>query len=168
MNKESTKKPLVKWLFLLIGILVASYYISNNWYQLMMIQGESMSPSYHNLQLVILERHSEDYTYGDVVAFRCEALQAVLVKRIAACPGDKVVIKQGILYVNDSVSALYDESVFFEYAGILENMIQLEENQYIVIGDNVAESKDSRAAEVGWIDKDKILGKLLKSKRISK
>lgn len=41
-----------------------------------------MSPSYHNMQLVILDKHSNSYNYGDVIAFQRDGLDSVLVKRI--------------------------------------------------------------------------------------
>lgn len=160
MHKKNSEKSLYKWLFLSAVIFLLAYYISNNWYQLMMIQGRSMEPTYHNLQLVILDRHSTSYTYGDVIAFYCASLDSVMVKRIAACPGDRVIIIQGVLYVNGSVSTIYDKNVSFEYAGMLENEIQLKSEQYIALGDNVAESKDSRFTEVGCIDKNDIIGKI--------
>lgn len=158
MYKINWKKPLYKWLFLSAGFLLLTYYISNNWYQLMMIQGKSMEPTYRNLQLVVLDRHTKSYTYGDVIAFYCNSLDSVLVKRIAACPDDYVIITNGTLYVNGSISMIYDENVSFEYAGLLENGISLKSGQYIAIGDNVAESKDSRA--LGYINKSDIIGKV--------
>jgi len=158
-NKQ---KPLNKWFLSLVIIFVLSYYISNNWYQLMLIQGNSMSPVYHNLQMVVLDRHSKDYTYGDVIAFRCKGLDAVLVKRIAACPGDIVVIEQGTLYVNGEISVVYFDKGIFEYAGNLGKTVQLEEGQYIVIGDNIASSKDSRYTKVGCVLENDILGTIIR------
>lgn len=161
-KQKNTKKPLNKWIITSIVLFILAYYISNNWYQLMLIQGESMSPSYHNLQMVILNRHSSDYTYGDVVAFKCERLDSVLVKRIVACPCDVVVIDQGTLYVNGDISAVFPETGLFEYEGILDEKIQLGTGQYIVIGDNTRESKDSRYEEVGYIDESNIIGKVVR------
>lgn len=150
---------------LALCIIMISYYISANWYQLSLIHGESMSPAYHNMQLVIIDRHSGDYTYGDVVAFRCDGLNSVLVKRIAACPGDMVEIKDGTLYVNGVVSSVYDLEYIFEYSGIAQDPLYLGANQYFVIGDNIAESKDSRYDEVGSVYIDDIIGKLYKNNK---
>ena len=86
--------------FLFFCIIMFAFYVSVNWYQVLLIHGESMSPTYQDMQIVILEKHLERYTYGDVIAFQCENLDSILVKRIVACPGDDVVIKSGHLYVN--------------------------------------------------------------------
>ena len=74
-----------------------------------------------------------------------------------------MVIKDGLLYVNNNINNVYN-NVLFEYAGILENEITLKEDEYIVIGDNVVESKDSRYKEVGIINKKDIIGIVLGSK----
>ena len=120
-----------------------------------------MSPAYHNLQFVIIDRHSKDYTYGEVIAFICDNLNAVLIKRIAACPGDTVLIKDGTLYVNNTISSIYDQEHIFEYSGLVQFPLYLGEDQYFVIGDNIKESKDSRYDEVGCIDMDDVIGKVI-------
>lgn len=144
-----------------IGMIALAYYISENWFQVSLIHGESMSPAYHNMQFVLLDRHSHSYTYGDVIAFECDGLDAVLVKRIAACPGDQVIIMDGTMYVNNDDSTVFSQKHVFDYAGIAENLIVLEENQYFVVGDNLKESKDSRYAEVGCVDFSDIFGKII-------
>ena len=120
-----------------------------------------MSPSLHDKQLVILQRHNLKFTYGDIVAFQCKGLSSVLVKRIAACPGDTVVIENGTLFVNGEVSIIYSDKSIFEYSVTLSNAVKLDKGQYIVIGDNIAESKDSRYQKVGYISEDDILGKII-------
>ena len=138
-------------------IIAAAACISNNWYQLMLIQGESMLPAYHNLQMVILDKHSESYERSAVIAFKCEALDAVLVKRIVGGPGDRIKISNGKLWVNEELADHYAEE-YFEYAGILAEEQVLGEEQYIVIGDNIEKSKDSRYESIGVIREDTIVG----------
>lgn len=119
-----------------------------------------MSPSFHHLQLVVLDKHPEKYMYGEVIAFHCETLGQVLVKRVAACPGDAVLIENGVLYVNGMASMVYGPEVYFEYAGLAMEELQLGEGEYFVIGDNVRESKDSRYEQVGLVEQKKIIGKV--------
>lgn len=148
--------------FLILALIIwAAWYISEFHYQLMMLQGDSMSPSFHHMQLVILDKDIETYTYGDVIAFRCEGMNAVLVKRIAACQGDTVVIDGGILYVNGEVSTVFPPEKVFTYSGIANEEIQLGESSYFVIGDNILESKDSRCQSIGIVRTEDIIGKVL-------
>ena len=122
-----------------------------------------MAPAYHSLQMVILNKHDRSFKKGDVIAFKCEGLSAVLVKRVAGVPGDRVVITDGRLLINDELSLQYPDTVF-EYAGLLSAETILSEGEYIVIGDNIVESKDSRYETVGVVDETDILGRVVGSK----
>lgn len=158
MMKEWRKKI---WIFIIAVSLFAAYYISNHWFQLILIQGDSMYPAYHNMQLAVICRSEKEYQIGDVIAFRCDGLNATLVKRIVACGGDRVQIKDGHLYVNGEISPVYPEDTPFEYAGIAASEIVLQGGEVFVIGDNVGESKDSRYEEVGVIDEGEFIGKVI-------
>jgi len=146
------------FIFILFG---SAKYISDNYYQLMLIQGKSMEPSYYHLQFVVLNKKEKDYEYNDVVAFWCDKLNIHMVKRVVACPGDRVDIEDGTLYINDCISEYYRDTLI-SFTGIVEEEITLPEGCYFVLGDNVSESKDSRYAEIGLVKKDAILGKVLK------
>lgn len=152
----SVKKTVLLALFaaVLVGITA---FISLNFYQLMLITGDSMLPSYHNMQFVILDRHTKSYTYGDVIAFRCDSVKTPLVKRIAACPGDSIVIKNKALYVNGEISAVFPDARF-DYAGLLEETLTLGDGEYFAVGDNIAQSKDCRYPEIGVIKSDSVSG----------
>lgn len=151
---RSTKKYL-----LCVVVLLAAFYVSHNWFQLMLIQGRSMEPSYHHMQLVVLDKRADTYQYGDVIAFHSDGLSTVLVKRVAACPGDTVVITDGTLFVNGSKSPFY-QSGAFTFSGILNEERKLPEGEYVVLGDNLTESKDSRDNRVGCIKTADIIGKV--------
>lgn len=79
MKKQKRKK----YIFFIIAISIfLGYIISKYFYQFMLIQGDSMYPAYHNMQLVLLNKYDRDYREGDVIAFHCDKLDCVLVKRI--------------------------------------------------------------------------------------
>lgn len=139
-----------------IAVILAAFLCSRFVVQLLLIQGDSMLPAYHNMQLVLLEKGTHSYEPGNVIAFRCDALQATLIKRIAAGPGDTVQILDGTLYVNGSVSTVYPEAGCFTEAGILSGPVTLKSDEYFVIGDNMGKSKDSRT--VGPVKRASILG----------
>lgn len=119
-----------------------------------------MEPAYHNGQLLILDKHSENYDYGDVIAFKKRDIGGYLVKRIIAVPGDSVSIKDGIIYVNERPQNT--EMPEIDYAGIAQERIYLGKDDYFVMGDNVNESKDSRYGEIGMVNRDEIKGKVIR------
>ena len=164
-RQNATLKRLAVRIIAVMAAVGIAYVCSRYYYQLMLIQGRSMSPTYRHLQIVVLDKRDRTFEAGDVIAFESRALSATLVKRIAAKPGDKVVIEQGVLKVNDAPSSVYGSDARFEAAGLLENAIELGAGEYIVIGDNIAESKDSRCEAVGIVHAEDIIGKLIEAQQ---
>ena len=123
-----------------------------------------MEPTYSHMQLVLLNRHDRVFAQGDVIAFRCDGLSSVLVKRVIAGPSDTAQIVDGTLWINDQISQIYPDAGSIAYAGVLADPVTLEAGQYLVLGDNLSESKDSRYSEVGIVSEADILGKLCRSK----
>lgn len=148
----------IKKILLFVSIPLIALYVSVHHYQLMLIQGRSMEPAYKHLQIVLLDKHTDSYTRGQVVAFSCDGLSSVLVKRIVAGPGDRAQIREGTLYVNGAVSNSYPQAGMFGFAGLLEEETVLGAMEYLVIGDNTQESKDSRYPEVGIVSQRDIIG----------
>lgn len=62
--------------------IILAVVVSKFFFQLMLIQGDSMLPGYHNMQLVVLNKYDRTYEVGDVIAIRCKGLDAVIVKRV--------------------------------------------------------------------------------------
>ena len=154
-------KEYIKWFVIVLLSFMAAWYVSTYKYQFMLIQGESMEPSYHNMQPVILEKDFSEITAGDVVACKCEALDAILVKRVVAVPGDTVSIAEGVLYVNGKPSAHQRPDARITYAGIAEESILLGPEEYFLLGDNYEYSKDSRYEEINVMKENAIIGKIL-------
>lgn len=119
-----------------------------------------MLPSYHNLQPVVINKKFEDILVGDVIAFRSDSFNAILIKRVVALPGDSVEIKEGTLYVNGVPDSCINSNEKITYAGIAQTQLTLGEDEYFVLGDNYAYSKDSRYEEVGCISHNNIIGKV--------
>jgi len=154
------KRKILKYILTALVVFGIAWYISAYRYQLMLIRGESMLPAYHDLQIVLLQKRNDDYRAGDVIAFYSEGVSSVVVKRIVGLPGDSVRIEAGVLYVNGAVCERYRD-VYFSEAGSLAETVTLRADQYIVIGDNIERSRDSRFEEIGIVERENILGKVL-------
>ena len=132
-------------------------------FQLAIISGDSMLPTYKSYSFVLINKTEKDFRRGDVVAFKCEA--GTLIKRIAAEPNDTILITDGCLFVNGEKSELYS-GIKIAFAGLAQSEIHLGEDEYFVLGDNTDESKDSRYEAVGIVRKSEITGKIVPQKTV--
>lgn len=163
---HSSKKRQGNFIFrvAIVLVIITAFLCSQYLVQFMIVQGSSMEPTFHNYQLVLLKKVPQKYEPGDVIAFYCDGLNATLVKRIVATPGDTVQIVNGTLLVNGIVSGVFSEDGEFSDAGILSQPVLLQEHEYAVIGDNIEQSKDSRNELVGPVVEQSILGVVLERK----
>lgn len=110
-----------------------------------------MMPSYQHNNMVFVNVVADNYTTSDVVIIQYG--KEKIIKRIYAEAGDTVEIKAEGIYINQVYitdnSDEYQETKYF-----------LGENEYFVLGDNYAQSTDSRY--FGIICKSEIVGKVIK------
>ena len=147
-----------------LTIVIACALISGFCLQLAIVDGESMAPTYKSKQFVFVDKTCNDFQRGDVIAFRSEKV-GFLIKRIAAVGGDSVKISDGKIIVNGVESPEY-KNIFVDYSGIAEETVQLRENEFFVLGDNICESKDSRYEIIGTVKANEIIGKVIPQKII--
>ena len=101
---------------------------------------------------------------GDVIVFKSDlekndGTTKDLVKRIIGVAGDKVVIKDGKVYLNDK---LLDETYLSEGMDTTGDVdIVVPEGKLFVLGDNREVSLDSRYEQVGLVDVNDVEGKVL-------
>ena len=104
----------------------------------------------------------------DIVAFYApESVRKMLsvpaytryISRVIGLPGEKIEIKHGVVYINDTVLPEPFEKV--EDAMDFRAMT-IPENEYFVLGDNRPNSEDSRFYRPSTIKKADIAGKIIK------
>lgn len=158
MKKSANQIP---YIVLLLIVVFMSLVCSIFFVQLLLIQGDSMEPTYHNGQLVLLSKTAKSFSRGDCVLFYSPELDHMLVKRIVAIPGDSVRISDGTLYINEVPSSPYPGAGEIEEAGLAGKTFVIPESQYFVLGDNFSRSKDSRHSEPGLVALKDIRGKII-------
>lgn len=93
---------------------------------------------------------------GDIVVFRSDELDTILVKRLIGMPGDRVDIDHyGDLVINDEP---YPEE-YVRYASGKSRSFHVPEGCYLFLGDNRNGSYDARDWNNPYISGDKIQGK---------
>lgn len=125
--------------------------------------GVSMEPALTNGQSILINRFSYmlfDPKEGDVIVFLPNGNENAhyYVKRVAAVGGQKVQIRDGVLYVDGEAYGSEDMDLIAA-ASIAENEVVLASDEVFVIGDNINSSEDSRSANIGPVKKSTIIGK---------
>lgn len=133
------------------------------------VDGSSMEPTFSSGDLAVV-KYQKDIVRYDIVAFKTAdptTKNKYLVKRVVGVPGDVVEVraeKMSIVY-QTSKKKNSDSEVNLTYP-ILPNTrdmkiqkIEIPENKFFVVGDNVWGSYDSR--NFGLIDRDQIEGTIM-------
>ena len=128
------------------------------------VVGNAMNDTLTNEEQILVNRFIYNVSspkQGDVIAFLPNGNEKshYYVRRVVACPGDTIQIKEGVVYVNGEA---YQEKIMvasIEDAGVASEEIKLGDDEYFVLGDNRNNSEDSRLANIGNVKKSYIIGK---------
>lgn len=129
------------------------------------VDGSSMEPTLNNKNHLLLEKVT--YTFSDperydVIVFQPyeEEEDLYYIKRIIGLPGERIYIKDNLIYINEEpLAENYGYESTIEDPGIAQYEINLGVDEYFVMGDNRNRSKDSRDAMVGVVKRDSIIGR---------
>ena len=84
------------------------------------------------------------------------------VKRVIGLPGEKVVIEEGKIYINDSEVPLEEPYLKEEWTrGTGPYVFEIPEDSYLCLGDNRNRSADAREWNNPYVTKEKIIGKAI-------
>jgi signal peptidase I len=145
---------------------VPAYYLASRFIvTAVVIQGRSMAPTLKDGEHYFLNRWRYFFLppqRGDVVVIKDPGHNDFAVKRIVARPYDWLNLKNGVVYINGKrlEEPYINEAVRTDAPDYQEKWIQLGRNQYYVLGDNRANSEDSRF--YGVVHRKNILGLLIK------
>lgn len=136
------------FMILIVGIAILLH-IS---FQITFVNGQSMSPTLKDKQIMLVNKLEQNYQTNDIIIFKTENY-GVCVKRILAENNDTVLLKDGKIYVNDILISPYT-------CDTTENeTFHLKSGEYFVIGDNYNSSIDSRT--YGCIENSSVIGKVI-------
>lgn len=157
------KKFLKQWVPSIVIGIILSLFIRTYVAEAMRVPTGSMIPTIEiNDRLVVdkmLWKSSLDH--GDIVVFYPpvpEDEHKRYVKRLIGLPGDTIEIKDGALYRN---SEKIDEPYLQEAMTYTFGPVTVPADHYFFLGDNRNASYDAHLWSTPFVDKDKLIGKVL-------
>ena len=128
------------------------------------VVGPSMSTTLESGEKILVNRMSYklfDPKQNDLIVFLPNGNEKshYYVKRVIALPGDRVQIKEGVVYINGEPFEEKVEVPAIENPLLAEEELLVGDDEYFVLGDNRNNSEDSRYASIGNVKKEYIIGK---------
>ncbi|MEW6046971.1 MAG: signal peptidase I [Bacillota bacterium] len=128
--------------------------------QSFLVQGQSMEPTLHNGERLLVDKLSYRFRAprrGEIVVFRVPTDPSrKFIKRIIGVPGDVIEFQGGKVVLNGQV--LHETYVQGPTRSDRERQT-VPPGRYFVLGDNRANSDDSRFADVGFIPREYVIGR---------
>jgi signal peptidase I len=150
--------PLFEVLEMLAIVLVSIYIVYGFVAQPFLVQGASMEPNFSDGDYLLIDEITYRFREpdrGEVIVFRNPNNQSEFyIKRIVGLPGDQIAVSEGNLYINGAISEEEYLPDDIEVGG--EQVVDLNNDQFYVMGDNRPKSYDSRSW--GALDEDLVVG----------
>lgn len=157
------KKVLSVSVFLLMVLVISSVVITY-FVEKTVVDGNSMAPNLKDGDVILLNKsayRNSDPQRFDVIVFPYQYdKNHYVIKRIIGMPGEAVrITSDGKIFINGKeLSDKYYDGADID-PGLAEDTCYLLEDEYFVLGDNRADSIDSRYDEIGFIRRRNIVGK---------
>lgn len=169
-RQKHRRRVVTEWLIIIVVALAVSFVMRTFVVQTFYIPSASMEPTLQIGDRIIVSKLSVNLgtiNRGDIVVFKappaehCGEVVTDLVKRVIGLPGDYLTSKGNTIYVGTSPTtevALSEPWTHTEPLGTPIGNVHVPANTYFVMGDNHADSCDSRMW--GSVPKSDIIGKV--------
>ena len=156
-------KELAGWLLYIVLIIGMTWLVITFVGQRTEVSGSSMETTLSDKDQLIVDKlsyHFRDPKRYDIVVFPYQYQEnTYYIKRIIGLPGETVQILSGYVYIDGMRLDEHYGNEVMENPGIAEEPVTLGENEYFVLGDNRNNSSDSRASDVGVIERKDLIGR---------
>lgn len=166
-RKPRVKKILISiliWFLEIAAVVLLAFFIVNYGLEKTSMLGDSMEATLKDQDKIIINKLAYKISKPkrfDVIVFKQTSKEHSYfnIKRIIGLPGETIQIKDGKVFINGEEIKEPMVTDAIDNAGLAEEEMKLDENEYFVLGDNRNNSEDSRFANIGNILLDDIVGK---------
>ena len=159
-----------EWVITIIIALIVALIIRLFVFEIVRVDGPSMNETLYTNDRVYVEKlvfRFKGPQRGDIVECYDRKFDIVMygkrkntyIKRVIGLPGDTVEIVGGTTYINGKVFPSPFLTAYNATVGSYDGKWVVPAGQYFVMGDNRANSEDSRLPEVGFIPRADIKGR---------
>jgi len=167
--EENESPTSMLWWF--IGTIIIVKLIQAFLIQPFIVDGGSMLPTFHHKEFLIVDKFSylvSDPSRGDVMIFKLyeggakEYSGKYLIKRVIGLPGERVVVRNGVttIYNKEHPEGFVLDEPYVTHKDLSKNAdYTLLDAEYFMMGDNRAQSYDSRSW--GPLNREEVRGQVL-------
>lgn len=172
-RQEAARRPgadLFDWLQIVMGCVLTAVVLFNCFARLTRVDGSSMDHTLQHGEMMLTWHPGYQPRQGDIVVLNKKTADILgdraIVKRVIATGGQTVDIDYGagVVYVDGQPldePYILEEMYLPMYPSMQETHWEIPEGSIFVMGDNRNNSTDSRHQQVGPVDEDYILGKVV-------
>lgn len=172
MTEESTSsgrptgnswlKTLREWVETIVVALLIAFVVRTFVVQVYKVDGESMEPTLHHEERLLVNKFSYwigEPQPGDIVVLQDPSrTNRELIKRVVAVAGETIEVRDGVVYIDGRpLDEPYKNDMYTQYPDTPP--VEVPEGTVFVMGDNRANSHDSRYPDRGPIPIDSIVGR---------
>lgn len=159
-KSEYKRQALLAWVFVVLEVVLALFLLFSFVLSPVRVNGSSMAPTLTQGEVLLIDKISlflRTPPRGSMVTFSNPDTGEELIKRIIAMPGETIQIKEGNVYIN---GRLLDESLYSPGAAEEFDALVVPQGSVFVMGDDRAESLDSRDERIGCIPLGELDGRV--------
>ncbi len=167
--EESTKKEIYSWVKSVVFAFIIAFICRQLLFTPSTVLGASMAPTFHDQDKIVVSKMSEIQRFDVIVFDAPDSEDEYYIKRVIGLPGDKIEMKNDVLYINGEAleeNYLIENKEEHPFNKLTENFSlqektgesEVPKDMLFVMGDNRLHSKDSRI--FGFIPHDTVIGEV--------
>jgi len=147
-----------EWVIPILSALIIAFLINKFLFFNVYVPTGSMIPTINENDkgLVSVIYNTNNMKRGDIIVFYSQEFSETFIKRLIGLPGDKIEIKNGIVFINGEQL----QENYVKNKDKYNGTFNVPEGKYFFLGDNRPNSKDSRLWKNPYVDSSDIKGKL--------